>query len=200
MKKKKLFQAIKDFVFFPIRVLFEHDKVRKLGLTSLQDERFNVCLPYVKGKVLDIGCGKGNKFIKKLGHGIGLDPYFKNGTDAVAKAEKMPFADKEFRTITMMVSLRYIEDKNKAMKEIHRVLSDDGLVLILENHPFLNTLRQALIWWDPCKKIKSKRGLTKKEIIGLAKTNQFKLIKTARYIYGLSVMYILAKNYAQTSS
>lgn len=191
--KKNILQAIKDFVFFPIRVLFEHDRVQKLGLTPLRDERFNVCLPYVKGEVLDIGCGKGNKFIKKLGRGIGLDPYFKSGVDVMAKAEKMPFADKKFQTITMMVILRYIEDRNKAIKEIHRVLGDDGLVLILENHPFLNTLRSALIWWDPYKKIKSKRGLTKKEIINLAEASGFKLAKTVRYIYGLGAMYVLAK-------
>ena len=138
--KKKLFQTIKDFVFLPIRFFFNHQIVEKLGLTSVQEERFNVCLPFVKGEVLDVGCGPGNKFIKKLGRGIGLDPNFSEEVDIVAEVEKMPFSDKKFQTITIMVSLRYFRDKNKAMKEVFRVLSDDGQVLILENHPFLNKI------------------------------------------------------------
>ena len=179
--------------FSPIRVFFSHQTVEKLGLTSIQEERFNVCLPFVKGEVLDVGCGPGNKFIKKLGRGIGLDPNFSKDTDVVARAEKIPFADKEFQTITMMVTLRYVEDKIAALKESHRVLADDGLLLILENHPFLNTFRQTLIWWDPCRGLKSKQGLTKKEIVSLAESSDFKLVKKFRYIYGLSVMYILSK-------
>lgn len=191
--KKGFIRSIKDFIFFPIRIFFEHDTVRKFSLTSLQDERFNVCLPYVKGKVLDIGCGKGNKFIKKLGYGIGLDPYFKNDANIIAKAEKIPFADKEFQTITIMVSLRYVEDKPQAFREINRVLDDNGLVLILENHPLINKIRHSLIWWNPYKGMEKIQGITKKEIINLAATNKFKLVKVVRYIYGLGAMYILAK-------
>lgn len=193
--KKNIVQSIKDFVFFPIRALFSHETVEKLGLTSIRQERFNVCLPYLRDKVLDIGCGPGNKFIKKLGRGIGLDPYFSKNADVVAGAEKMPFADKEFQTITIMVTLRLVEDKLAALKESHRVLTDDGFLLILENHPFLNSFRQALLWWDPCigKGLKAKQGLTKKEIVSLAESSGFKLVKRVRYIYGLSLMYILAK-------
>lgn len=191
--KKSLWQSIKDFIFFPIRVLFEHNTIRKLGLTSLQDERFNICLAFAKGRILDIGCGPGNKFIIETGRGIGLDPYFSEGVDIMSKAEEMPFVDKEFQTITMMGTLRYIEDRNKAMQEIYRVLTDDGLVLVLENRPWLNTLRHALIWWNPYKGMEFVPGIKKKEIISLAEANQFELIKTVRYIYGLSVMYVLIK-------
>jgi len=191
--KKNLIQSIKDFVFFPIRVFFSHETVEKLGLTSLQQERFNVCLPFIKGEVLDVGCGLGNEFVKKLGWGVGLDPNFSERVDIVAEAEKIPFPDKKFQTITMMVSLRYFRDKDKAMKEVFRVLFDDGRVLILENHPFLNKLRQTTIWWDTCRGLKAKQGLTEKEIVGLAESSGFKLVKKVRYIYGLSLMYILAK-------
>jgi len=191
--KKSIIQSIKDFVFFPIRVLFDHGTVEKLGLTSIRQERFNVCLPYLGDKVLDIGCGPGNKFIKKLGRGVGLDPHFSKDADVVSGAEKMPFADKEFQTITMMVTLRYIEDKLAALKESHRVLADDGSLLILENHPFLNSFRRVLVWWDPCRGLKVKQGLTEEEVVDLAEASGFKLVKKVRYIYGLSSMYILTK-------
>jgi len=191
--KKNLIQSIKDFVFFPIRILFSHETVEKLGLTSIRQERFNVCLPYLGDKVLDIGCGPGNKFIRRLGRGVGLDPYFSEDADVVAGAEKIPFANEEFQTITIMVTLRLVEDKLAALKESHRVLTNDGFLLILENHPFLNSFRQALLWWDPCRGLKVKQGLTKKEIVNLAESSGFKLVKKVRYIYGLSLMYILVK-------
>ena len=105
----------------------------------------------------------------------------------------MPFPDKKFQTITMMVSLRYFRDKDKAMKEVFRVLSEDGRVLILENHPFLNKLRQMTIQWDPYKKMKSEQGMIKKDIVDLAQIHNFRLVKTVRYLYGLSVMYVLYK-------
>lgn len=196
--RKDFFQKIKDFIFFPLRFFLNHETVKRLGLTSLQDERFNVCLPFVKkwgGNCLDIGCGKGNKFIKMLGYGVGLDPYFPEDADVAANAENMPFAGKEFKIITMMGTLRYIKDRVGAMKEIYRVLADDGLVLILETCPLLNTIRHRLIWWNPYKGMEISRGVKRKEIIELAEVNQLKLVKTVRYVYGLSAMYILAKNY-----
>ncbi len=187
-------QKIKDFVFFPVRIFFEHDTVRKLGLTSLQDERYNVCLPFIKGNVLDIGCGIGNKFIKKIGKGVGLDPYPWPGVDVVASAEQMPFEDKKFDIITMMGALRYIKNREAALREIKRVLKDDGLLLVLENHPILNQIRHALVWWDPYPLYAhGSRDLTKKNMEKIMERNGLRPKKLVKYVYGLSRMYVISK-------
>jgi len=58
-------QTIKDFITFPFRavILFEKDS---FGLSSLQTERYSYVLKEVKGKCLDIGCGRNNRFIKEF--------------------------------------------------------------------------------------------------------------------------------------
>ena len=66
-------QKFKDFITLPFRslTLFEENK---WGLTSIKDERFEYVASEVLGKCLDIGCGRGNLFIKKHLHGNGLMP------------------------------------------------------------------------------------------------------------------------------
>ena len=191
---RTLFQKIKDFLFFPVRILFEHETVEKLGLTSFRSERFRACLPFVKGNVLDIGCGKGNEFIRMIKKGIGLDFNPWPGVDVVASAEQMPFDDKMFDTVTMMVSFRYIKNREVAMREIKRVLKDDGLLLILENCPFVNRLRLVLIrWWNPYKNMYEKNDLTKKNMKKIIEQNDLKLTKIVRYIYGFGRLYVISR-------
>jgi SAM-dependent methyltransferase len=192
--KKTALQKIKDFIFFPLRIFFEHETVRKLGLTSLQDERFNACLPFLKGDVLDIGCGVGNKFIKRIGRGVGLDSYPWAGVDIVASAEQTPFEDKKFDIVTIIGTLSYIKNRDLALREIKRVLKDDGLLLILENHPIMNRIRFPLIWWwYPYKEIPDVKNLTKSNMEALLKKNSLKLKKIVKYVYGLSRMYVVSK-------
>lgn len=191
---KNIIQITKDFFCFPLLFFISHDAARKLGITSLQDERFNVCMPFLSGNVLDVGCGKDNNFIKRIGYGVGIDPYFSDGTNMRVKAEDMDFGDKSFKTITMMGTLRYIKDRSGAMDQIGRVLDDDGLLLVLENHPLMNMVRHALIkWWNPYVGMEDIVGMRKKDIELLAEENNFMIIKTIRYVYGLSIMYVLMK-------
>jgi len=68
------------------------------------------------------------------------------------------------------------------MEQIRRVLDDDGLLLILEKHPLLNTVRHALIRWNPYVGMEDVAGMRKKDIEYLPKTNNFKINKTVRYV------------------
>lgn len=190
---KTFLQSVKDLIFFPVRAVFEHETLIRLGLTSIRDERFGVCLPFLRGEVLDVGCGRGNKFIQKIGRGTGLDAHYSASGIVTAYAEKMPFPDGKFRTITMMVSLRYMRDRAQVMREAHRVLDKDGLLLVLENHPCVNAVRRGLIWWDFYKNMEVTRGLTQQEITCLARNAGFTLRRKERYLYGLGALYILAK-------
>ncbi|MFH0852538.1 MAG: methyltransferase domain-containing protein [bacterium] len=191
--KKTTWQKIKDFIFFPLRVFFNHETVKKLGLTSFQEERFNVCLPYVRGRVLDIGCGQGNKFIKMIGGGVGLDPHSWPGVDVVAPAEKLPFEDKTFDVVTLMVTISYVKDRDRALGEIRRVLKDDGCLLISESPPVFDMIRRALIWWNPYQRMPKSMDLTGKNMLKLIEKNDLKLVKIVRYIYGLSRLYVISK-------
>ncbi len=69
-------QKAKDFITFPLRAvtLFVNDK---WSLSSLKSERFDYVSREVKGYCLDVGCGRGNRFVKEYlkGNGLGIDVF-----------------------------------------------------------------------------------------------------------------------------
>jgi demethylmenaquinone methyltransferase/2-methoxy-6-polyprenyl-1,4-benzoquinol methylase len=50
----------------------------------------------------------------------------------VANAEELPFEDNSFDCVTIAFGLRNVTDKDKALKEMHRVLKPGGRLLVLE--------------------------------------------------------------------
>jgi len=91
--------------------------------------------------VLDVGCGEG-RFCRQIAPFVtqvtGLDPTDAlldvarkgPGTYVQAKAEEMPFADAQFDLVISYLSLIDIEDAQRAMSEMCRVLRPDGRLLI----------------------------------------------------------------------
>ncbi len=51
---------------------------------------------------------------------------------SVANAEELPFDDGEFDAVTIAFGLRNVTDKDKALREMHRVLKPGGRAMILE--------------------------------------------------------------------
>ena len=49
-----------------------------------------------------------------------------------ANAEELPFEDDAFNCVTIAFGLRNVTDKDKALKEMHRVLKPGGRLLVLE--------------------------------------------------------------------
>ena len=75
--KKSFLQEAWDFVGFPLRAFVLNESLqKKIGLTTLKDERISHVLPLLKGKVLDIGCGENElieRYRRKGGVGVGAD-------------------------------------------------------------------------------------------------------------------------------
>lgn len=107
-------------------------------------------------KVLDIGCGRGfyEKIISHLFKGvkvIGLDQrqeYLPNWqhpqvTFQVADAQALPFPNQSFDRIICSEVLEHLNNNQKALQEIKRVLKKGGMILLtvpMKNYPFT---------WDP---------------------------------------------------
>lgn len=123
-------QQIKDTVFLPIRLLFSHERVNRWGLTSVYDARIKICKRFSQGKVLDIGCGEGNRFILESGNGVGVDRFPWEGVDLCCDALYLPFQVGMFDTVSFIGSFNYLPDKIAALKEASRVLKGEGKVLI----------------------------------------------------------------------
>jgi SAM-dependent methyltransferase len=92
------------------------------------------------GPVLDVGCGSGGTLahLNGLGPGYGVD----TSVEAVELCHKrslevalgsgfdLPYADDSFATVLALDVLEHVEDDVALLRELKRVLRDDGLLLL----------------------------------------------------------------------
>jgi ubiquinone/menaquinone biosynthesis C-methylase UbiE len=109
-------------------------------------------MPDLEGKrVLDLGCGTGERCIDYLKHGAvtvtGID--ISEKMLAVAKSENadpditylnMPMEDigsldGEFDVVISSLALHYVEDFSGVVKNVYRLLCDGGIFLFSQEHP-----------------------------------------------------------------
>lgn len=100
-----------------------------------------------QSKLLDVGCGAGyamQKATEDLGcNCVGIDPnpgehgvgrYLKNTvkTETILRgsAENIPFTDQSFGIVFSSHVLEHVENEQKALQEMKRVLHDDGVLII----------------------------------------------------------------------
>ncbi|MEY4572072.1 MAG: hypothetical protein RLZ10_1298 [Bacteroidota bacterium] len=97
---------------------------------------------------LDIGCGSGhNMYLAKTekkctvfgvdpdpgGHGFGRynkHNEFDEGSIINGQADELPFEDNQFDVVFCSHVLEHIKQKDKSLKEMKRILKDDGIIII----------------------------------------------------------------------
>lgn len=192
-----MIKTILNFIFLPLRVLLPNRVVEKIGLTSLKQERMRAVFKKCKGRVIDIGC-QYNELIKEYKNGIGIDIYPWPGADLVINPEKLPFPQKSFDTATFVASLNHIPNRSDVIKEVNRILKDNGRIIITMLNPAIGWLCHKLAWYDEDQNIRKmkpneKYGLSKKEILEILEKNSFKLSKHKKFVYGLNNLYVFKK-------
>jgi ubiquinone/menaquinone biosynthesis C-methylase UbiE len=145
----------------------------------LVDWRVKTILPYVKGDLLDIGCGT-NKLAKKHRQGVGVDVYQWGDVDLVVKdTSKLPYDDESFDTITIIATLNHIPNRENVLNEARRLLRRDGIILITMIPP-----RFSQVWhflrkpWDADQK---ERGMKEGEVFGFRKEEIRKMLINAGF-------------------
>ena len=139
-KRRRFAASIIDTVMFPIRALFMGTKGR-FGLSSLKEERMRIVANYCKGRVLDVGVGPGNLFIKEFigeKNGVGIDVFpYEGVSNVVEDMTNIPFKDSSFDTITLIAVGGHIpKSKRKAeFSEFSRLLKPGGLLIMTEGEP-----------------------------------------------------------------
>jgi glycosyltransferase involved in cell wall biosynthesis len=193
--RKTFLKAIYDFILGPLRLAILPDKnSERLGLTSLRQERISNILPFVRGRLLDVGCGD-NFLVENYGNGIGVDVVDWGGSTVVVKdSSRLPFDSASFDTIVFAASLNHIPNRTDALREARRLLRPSGRLVITMIGPFLGRIGHFLWWYSEEKK----RGMKKGEVYGLSNKQikrvcleaGFYLKKHLRFVYGMNNLYI----------
>ena len=198
MEAKK---RIMNFIFLPLRVILRPEKVRKLGLTPIVDERHEIVLKHVKGKLLDIGCGE-NLLVKEYKNGIGVDVFPWEEIDVLVHTTHLPFPEKKFDTVTFMASVNHIPEsiRNKVLDEAYRVLKDNGQILITMITPKISYVGHNYLWgWrdpdiqDRGMKEGEEWGFSPKQMMKILENSNLEVDSHKKFVYGLNHLYIVKK-------
>jgi SAM-dependent methyltransferase len=156
-------------ILTPLRLLLPHDFLERIGIRSIRDDRNYMALRYVKGRVLDIGCGL-NLLVKRYGgEGVGVDIYdVGGGATIIQDAARLPFPDDSFDTVTFVGSFNHIPDREAALHEVSRVLRKNGRVIVTMPSPFIGILRHMMFWVDSLEVMRLKEEHKKAPVEGLS--------------------------------
>lgn len=161
-------------------------------------------VPYVKGRLLDIGCGEkpyldifSPHTISYTGIDIPHSLHKKDAVDIFANAHQLPFKKDTFDTVLCLEILEHVKQPLEVLKEINRVLKP-GCVLILsapQNYwlhkdpkDFYRFTQQGLI-----ELAKEQTGFTINYIHSLGGTREFLIDFVCKYILIKLNMGILSK-------
>ncbi|QDU63995.1 hypothetical protein Pan216_48760 [Planctomycetes bacterium Pan216] len=136
----------------------------RLG-TLLAAWRHRMAARFVRGRLLDIGCGA-NQLVDLHGNGVGVDVHQWEGVDLVVEnTAHLPFHDGEFDTVTVIAALNHIPNRKDVLKEAYRVLADGGRVVVTMIPPTLSA------WWHwvrrPWDADQHERGMKEGEVYGM---------------------------------
>lgn len=149
---------------------------------------------YINGKTLDVGCGKKPyKSLFSSSEYIGLDfegahDHSDEDIDVFYDGKEFPFKDNEFDSVVCTQTLEHVNNPNDLVKEIHRVLKSEGILLL--SVPF--------IWGEHEKPHDYTRytsfGLKYLlEQTGFDVLKQYKTLQDIRAIYQLKNFFIFTK-------
>lgn len=189
-----------DLIGFPFRfVAFPDAWNKRLGWSSLEEERLRAVLPEIRGRLLDVGAGTNTLVRLYQGDGVGVDVFdFGGGTTIVEDTRHLPFPDASFDTITYLACLNHIPYRDEALKEGLRVLKPGGLIVATMINRFLGDIGHK-IWWYSEEKHRGGMlpgetgGLNVSEMKNLMTSAGFENVKFKRFCYGLNGLYLAQK-------
>lgn len=159
-----------------------------------------------KGSILDIGCGTGHLlhgFKKKGWKTAGIEPNASaakfavhqlhlevSGEEAIAE-----FPDQCFDVVSMWHVLEHVHDGNERMKQIYRILKDDGVAVVaLPNLLAFDAKKYGPAWaaYDVPRHL---FHFSPKAFSNLASSNGFTVLKTSPMIFDAYYVSLLSEKY-----
>ena len=196
MANKTILQSIWDFAGIPFRlVLFDQEWLPRFHWTTLETERLDAVMPFIKGRLLDVGAGP-NTLVTRYGNGVGVDVYdWGGGVTVVENTANLPFEAASFDTITFIACLNHIPYRADALREAHRLIKPDGRLLITMINPLLGDFGHAIWWYSEDKKRGGMKegelgGMWERDIIALCDSAGFRLAEHRRFVYGMNNLFV----------
>lgn len=165
---------------------------------------------YCIGRVLDVGCGPQNKFIKHIyPNGIGIDFFPYDGVEFVYEdPTHLPFDDASFDTITLNAVAGHIPRhlRKQEFKEFARILKQNGRLVMTEGELITQYLCHK--WVHIFDKVfgtdidvDTQRGMEEdeeycmphKEILNLFRESGLTHIKTDKFQWHLNNVFVAEK-------
>ena len=169
--------------------------------------RWQACLPWVEGRLLDVGCGS-NDLVRnyRLAGGIGLGTDFTAwaGVDAVADAPALPFGSSTFGTVSLLACLNHIAEREACLAECHRVLVPQGRLLVTMIDPVVGVLIHGAIGHADEAQHRhvahgERPGLWPREMQALLAGAGFQLKRRVRFELGLNVIYVASSSNSRSA-
>ena len=143
---------------------------------KLEQIRIEKVLPFIKGNLIDVGCGN-NMLTKTYGKGTGVDVHDWGDVDIIVDdTSKIPLDNNTFDTTTIIAALNHIPNRGDVIKEYLRLLKDDGKMIITMIPPTISTIWHVLR--KPWGVDQSERGMKEGEVYGMKKNDIINCLKT----------------------
>jgi ubiquinone/menaquinone biosynthesis C-methylase UbiE/16S rRNA G966 N2-methylase RsmD len=127
--------------------------------SRINDIKYHIKHLKQHGPYLDVGCSEGC-LTSCIGNYLELEKTDIHGCDIIpevnddmrqfnykiAPAESLPYKSNQFNIVSMMMSLHHVDDIEKALREIYRVLKPGGIFLIREHNCKTEEFRLFLIF------------------------------------------------------
>ncbi len=199
LRGRPVWQHVWDLLGAPLRMAILPDaSSRRLGFSSLQEERLRAVFPLLHGDVLDIGAGD-NALANCYGpSAIGVDVYdFGGGARIVDDTRDLPFADASFDTVTLLACLNHIPYREDCLREAHRVLRPGGRLIITMIGRWIGTVGHKIWWYSEDKERRmapgEEWGLNNDEVLRMLAATGFHLRQQSRFLYCLNNLFIAEK-------
>lgn len=153
----------------------------------LSEWRARAALPCVSGRLMDLACGD-NRLVKKYGSGVGVDIVdYENVNVVCPDLSVLPFGDDEFDTVTILAALNYFEDPVSVLREVRRVLSPGGTLLVT----FLNQ-RVSRLWHSIRERdITPRPAFSEDELLKCLQSAGLTVAQKKHFMFGLNTIYFI---------
>jgi len=167
-------------------------------MDAVEGYRVNKARPYVRGRLLDVGCGF-NNLVREYGSGTGADVHPWPGVDVIIPdAGRLPFREGSFDTVTMIAVLNHVPHRREALVEARRVLGPSGRLLVTMIGPVVGRVAHLLFVRDERQRGGMKAGellgMRPREVRTLLFDAGFEIVDEAPFEFGLNRLYIATKS------